>query len=96
MCTENYKHLFNETTNHMRLVYELMQMMMPRLFDIPDPEWHKERMDELGNATLAEFFEEGFKPNPLVPNLGAEAELDCADNGDLYRTPIPQLRESDL
>jgi hypothetical protein len=96
MCAENYRHLFGETTDHMRIMYELMQMMMPRLFDIPDPKWHQERMDDLGSATIAEFLKEGLRPNPLVPNIAIEAELDCADNGDLYTTPIPHLRDADL
>jgi hypothetical protein len=96
MCTENYKHLFGETTDHMRMMYELMQMMMPAFFDIPDPDWHKERMNDLGNATIAEFLQEGLKPNPLLPNIATEAAFDCADNGDLYKTPIPQLRDADL
>jgi hypothetical protein len=96
MCTENYKHLFGESTDHMQLIYELVQMMTPRLFNIPDPETHQQRMEELGDATLAQFFEEAFKPNPLLPNLNAEAELDRIDNGGLYQTSIARLRELDL
>jgi hypothetical protein len=80
----------------MRLIYELMNMVAPTFFDIPDPEWHTERMHDLGNSTIAEFLEEGLKPNPLIPDIAAEKTSDCTDNGELYTTPIPQLRESGL
>jgi hypothetical protein len=96
MCTENYKQLFDETTDHMRLIYELMNMVAPSFFNIPDPQWHTERMNDLGNSTIAEFLEEGLKPNPLVPDIAAEKDLDCSDNSGLYITPIPKLRELGL
>jgi len=53
-------------------------------------------MAALGNSTPEEFFTEGLKPNPLFPDIQDEACFDCADNGTLYQTPIPQLRDSGL
>jgi hypothetical protein len=96
VCAENYRKLFDEDTDHMLLISRFMQVIAPNVFDLPNPEAHEEHMAALGNSTPEAFFTEGLKPNPLFPDIQDEARFDRADNGTLYQTPIPQLRDSGL
>jgi hypothetical protein len=96
VCAENYRKLFDEDTDHMLLISSFMQVIAPHIFDLPNPQAHEEHMADLGNSTPEEFFTEGFKPNPLFPDIQDEISVDLADNGTLYQTPIPQLRQNGL
>jgi hypothetical protein len=96
ICAENYRKLYDDNTDHMLLIGHFMQVVAPDIFELPYPETHVERMAELGNATPEEFFNEGFKLNPLVPSIQDEIAVDLADNGTLYQTPIPELRKHGL
>jgi hypothetical protein len=91
ICAENYRKLFDENTDHMLLMSHFMQVIAPQIFDLPFSEAYVEHIAKLGNATPKEFFDEGFKPNPLVAEIQDEITVDLADNGTLYHTPIPDL-----
>lgn len=96
VCCDNYRKLFDDSTEHVLLMIELMQVLAPEIFHLPEPEAHQKHIEELGNATLAEFFTEGFKPNPMFPALHTEKAADLRDNGNLFDTPIPVLRATGL
>jgi hypothetical protein len=96
VCAENYRKIFDQDTDHMLLISRFMQVVAPHIFDLPFPEAHEKHMEELGNATPEEFFTEGFKPNPLHPDIQGEITVDLADNGTVYQTPIHHLRQHGL
>jgi hypothetical protein len=90
ICVVNYAKLYNVFSDHMRLYMGFMQMLMPKIINVPDelkPSVEK-TLNNLGNMTPTTYFETFEEVSQLLPKLNEETLTDLKDILDFYAKPL--------
>jgi hypothetical protein len=94
MCTVNYAKLFGELSDHMKLYIRFIQVLMPKVINVPDelrPSVER-ALENLGNMTPATYFQAVQEPSQILPKFREETLTDLQDIFDFYETPFRDLR----
>jgi hypothetical protein len=99
VCILNYHSLFDEMTDHMRLLFSIAKLFCPNGFVNPDEraqfDVHAAALDSI---TLTEFLS-GWWTDPqlakVFPNLASEKRKDLRDTSPLYDTSVSEIVRSD-
>jgi hypothetical protein len=98
ICIVNYRGLFGEWTDHMKLLFSAAKFVSPDGFVLPD---QREKFDaiflELKHGTLRGVLHSGMWDDPVIktvlPNLASERAEDLQDTRSLYSTRISDMQK---
>lgn len=98
ICIVNYRGLFGEWTDHMKLLLFVAKFVFPNGFVLPDK---REKFDTLFSqvrrVTLSEFLHSDLWNNSVIktvlPNLSSERAEDLQDTRSLYNTRFLDLQK---
>jgi hypothetical protein len=98
ICIVNYRGLFSEWTDHMRLMFNVAKLVSPSGFVLPDQrEQFNAALQNIQNMTLAEYFEPNIWDDPrfriVLPHLASEKAEDLQDTQPLYSTRISDMQK---